>query len=119
MRGIASREASPATSITFEPPEVLPPLPAAVEVAAYWIVQEALTNVTRHANARSCTVHLSVQPDVVLLRIADDGSGIGQERSGVGLQAMQERADELGGVCEITSTPRRDDRRCATALLCI
>jgi signal transduction histidine kinase len=105
LRGIASREASPATSATFEAPEVLPALPAAVEVAAYWIVQEALTNVTRHANARSCTVRLWVQPDAVLLRIADDGSGIGQGRNGVGLQAMQERAAELGGVCEITSTP--------------
>ena len=105
LRGIASREACPATSVTFEAPEVLPPLPAAVEVAAYWIVQEALTNVTRHANARSCTVRLAVQPDAVLLRIADDGSGIGQGRNGVGLQAMQERAAELGGVCEITSTP--------------
>ena len=105
LRGVASREASPTMSVTFEAPETLRPLPAAVEVAAYRIVQEALTNVARHARARSCTVRLSVQPDAVLLRIADDGRGIGQARSGVGLQAMQERAAELGGVCEVTSTP--------------
>ena len=105
LRGIASREAAPSTTVTLEAPQTLPPLPAAVEVAAYRIVQEALTNVTRHANAGSCTVHLSVQSDALLLEIADDGQGIGHGRSGIGLRAMRERAAELGGVCEVTSTP--------------
>ena len=81
----------------------MPPLPAAVEVAAYRIVQEALTNVARHADAKSGSVRLSVQPDAVLIEIADDGRGLGDHRIGVGLRAMQERAAELGGSCEITS----------------
>ena len=90
-------------AVIVEAPEVLPPLPAAVEVAAYRIVQEALTNVARHARARSCTLRISVRPDAVLLDIADDGQGIAQGPAGVGLQTMQERAAELGGSCKITS----------------
>jgi signal transduction histidine kinase len=105
LRGLAGREASPATTIAVVAPEALAPLPAAVEVAAYRIVQEALTNVARHARAQSCTVHLSVEPDAVLLEISDDGQGMAQRRSGVGLQTMQERAAELGSSCQITSKP--------------
>ncbi len=103
LRGIASRQSSPATNVTVQTPEAVPPLPAAVEVAAYRIVQEALTNVARHAGAKSCSVRLSVQPDALLIEIADDGQGLGDHRIGVGLQTMQERAAELGGSCEITS----------------
>jgi signal transduction histidine kinase len=103
LRGIASRETSVPITVTVEVPEALPPLPAAVEVAAYRIVQEALTNVARHARAQSCTLKISVQPDAVLLNIADDGQGIAQGSAGVGLRTMQERAAELGGSCEITS----------------
>ena len=105
LRGLASRESSSTTTITVDAPDSLPPLPAAVEVAAYRIVQEALTNVARHARARSCTVQLAVEPDSVLLEIADDGQGMTGHRAGVGLQAMQERAAELGGSCRITSRP--------------
>jgi signal transduction histidine kinase len=103
LRGIASRETSLPITVTVEAPEALPPLPAAVEVAAYRIVQEALTNVARHARAQSCTLTISIQPDAVLLDIADDGRGIAQGPAGVGLQTMHERAAELGGSCEIAS----------------
>jgi signal transduction histidine kinase len=103
LRGIASRETSLPITVIVEAPDALPPLPAAVEVAAYRIVQEALTNVARHARARSCTLQISVQPDAVLLDIADDGQGIARGPAGVGLQTMQERAAELGGSCTITS----------------
>jgi signal transduction histidine kinase len=105
LRGLAGREASSTTTIAVVAPEALAPLPAAVEVAAYRIVQEALTNAARHARAQSCTVHLSVEPDAVLLEISDDGQGMAQRRSGVGLQTMQERAAELGSSCQITSKP--------------
>ena len=105
LRGLASREASPTTTVTVTAPDALPPLPAAVEVAAYRIVQEALTNVARHARARSCTVRIAFERDVLLLEVADDGQGMEQPRTGVGLQTMQERATELGGSCQITSTP--------------
>jgi signal transduction histidine kinase len=105
LRGLASREGSPTTAITVTAPDPLPPLPAAVEVAAYRIVQEALTNVARHAGARFCTVRLALERDVLLLEVADDGNGMDQRGIGVGLQTMQERATELGGSFQVTSTP--------------
>ncbi len=91
-------------------PESLPPLSAAVEVAVYRIVQEALNNVINHAHARSCTVSLSVQ-DELRLEINDDGTGLESgRRAGVGLISMRERAAELGGHCVIESRPEGGTR---------
>lgn len=91
-------------------PEDLPNLPAAVEVAVYRIVQEALTNVARHARARTCAVRLAVN-DNVALEIVDDGVGIPAERSaGVGLSSMRERASELGGSCVVERAPEGGTR---------
>ena len=94
----------------MEVPEDLPNLPAAVEVAVYRIVQEALTNVARHARAKSCVVRLAVNEDVAL-EIVDDGVGIPAERgAGVGLSSMHERASELGGSCVVQSVPKGGTR---------
>lgn len=91
--------------IEVDIPESLPPLSAAVEVAAYRIAQEALNNVNHHAHARNCSVHLSVE-DELRLEISDDGVGLAAEaRAGVGLISMRERAAELGGRCVIESRP--------------
>jgi signal transduction histidine kinase len=80
-------------------PSKVPPLPAAVEVAAYRIVQEALTNVVRHARATNCTVRLAVD-DHLEVEISDNGQGLPEKRrAGVGLASMRERAQELGGTC--------------------
>ena len=88
--------------VTFEAPETLPPLPAAVEVAAYRIVMEALHNVARHAGARTCAVRLEIDADWLVVEVVDDGVGIPEgRRSGVGLQSMRERAAELNGRCRI------------------
>jgi signal transduction histidine kinase len=80
-------------------------LPSPVEVAAYRIASEALTNVARHAAARSCRLRLDVEctPDPSLtLEIHDDGVGLpAQHGAGVGLTSMVERASELGGSCVI------------------
>jgi signal transduction histidine kinase len=74
-------------------------------VAVYRIAQEALTNVARHARARTCVVRLAVDEDVAL-EIVDDGVGIPAERrAGVGLSSMRERASELGGSCVVESVP--------------
>jgi signal transduction histidine kinase len=82
-------------------PDTLPALPAAVEVAVYRIVEEALANVARHADARWCVVRLAAG-DVVVLSIEDDGRGIDPfARAGVGLLSMRERAEEVGGSCAI------------------
>lgn len=101
LRGLASQESSPGTSVTIDAPSSLPPLPAAVEVAAYWIAQEALTNVRRHAHARTCSVRVAVEPTVLRLEVADDGGGFTSGSTGIGLHTMKERAAEIGGTCGI------------------
>lgn len=93
--------------ISIDVPEPLPELPAAVEVAAYRIVQEALTNVIRHANAHSCLIHLAFD-GILHLSVTDDGCGIPVDRqAGVGLRSMQERAEELGGCCVVEALTSR------------
>lgn len=91
-----------------EAPEKLPPLPAAVEVACYRIVQEAITNVVRHSEATTCRVRLSIDAaeNELGLEILDDGVGIPEDRlAGVGMSSMVERAAELGGTCTIEAGP--------------
>jgi signal transduction histidine kinase len=87
-------------------PDHLPALPAAVEVAAYRIVQEALTNVVCHAQAHLCRICLSCENDLLHVEVTDDGIGLPESyRAGVGLLSMRERAAELGGTCEIAPMP--------------
>ena len=82
--------------------ESLGALPAAVEVAAYRIVSEALTNVARHAQARTAQVALAAGPADLLVEVRDDGRGIGADVvAGVGLRSLRERAEELGGRYEV------------------
>jgi signal transduction histidine kinase len=86
----------------------LPPLSAAVEVAAYRIVLEALTNVIRHAQAQHCKIRFSIdQTDsqrMLRVEIQDDGIGLpNAHHTGVGTRSMRERAEELGGSCTIES----------------
>jgi signal transduction histidine kinase len=82
----------------------LSPLPAAVEVAAYRIVQEALANVVRHANAKQCRVALHIEREHLRLEIKDDGRGLPVKvEAGVGLTSMRERAEELGGDLALTA----------------
>lgn len=87
-------------------PDPMPALPAAVEVAAFRIAQEALTNVTRHAHARNARVRIEIDDNGLRLRISDDGHGIAPNAAaGVGLTSMRERATELGGQFEATTSP--------------
>jgi signal transduction histidine kinase len=83
----------------------MPPLPAATEVAAYRIVQEAVNNASKHGKAKECWVRLSVD-DGLSLEITDDGSGLPDDmRFGVGITSMRERTSELGGTFKIESIP--------------
>jgi len=87
-------------------PEPLPPLAAAVEVAAYRIAQEALTNVARHARATRGEVRIALNGGL-RLEIRDDGAGLPRDvRAGVGLASMRERAEELGGTCVVENVPQ-------------
>lgn len=101
--------------VTVEAPESLPPLPAAVEVAAYHIVREAITNAMRHARARSCAVRLALEGAAerrdLVLEVSDGGVGLPAERpAGVGLHSMRERAEELGGRFSVGPSPEGGTR---------
>jgi signal transduction histidine kinase len=81
-------------------------LPAAVEVAAYRIVSEALTNVARHARATWCRVRVERREGDLIVEIADDGRGVDPDSPmGIGLLSMEERAGELGGSCRVLARP--------------
>ncbi len=88
-------------SITVQASRPLPPLTAAVEVAAYRIAVEAMTNVVRHAQASHCVIRLTATRELEL-EVLDDGIGVDPSRPpGVGLSSMRERTAELGGSCSI------------------
>ena len=80
----------------------LPALPAAVEVAAYRIVVEAVTNTVRHARARRCRVSIACIPGGLAIEVSDDGTGlVASGLPGHGLAIMRERAEELGGTVTV------------------
>ena len=85
-------------------------LPTAVEIGAYHIVREALTNVARHAAATSADVRLEERDGILRLRVSDDGTGFDVARRSAerfGLVGMRERAHLLGGELRIDSAPGR------------
>jgi signal transduction histidine kinase len=101
--GLRNRAGEP-VAVDVTAPEELPDLPAAVEVAAYRIVTEALTNVARHSTSGSASVRIEPAPDGLHLEVTDRGSS-GAWRPGVGLSSMRERAAELGGTLEAGPGP--------------
>ncbi len=85
-------------------------LPAAVEPALFRIIQEALTNVVRHASAQSVTVSIEAGPATASVVVRDDGVGFDPSARAIsgrrlGLTSMRERAQALGGVLGVESTP--------------
>ena len=107
LRSEAARLSAVGTlvDVRVDNPGALRELPAAVEVAAFRIAMEALTNVARHAHASRA--HLDIRANGALdLVVRDDGVGFSASQSrGVGMTSMVERARELGGDCEIDSAP--------------
>ncbi|TCO56553.1 sensor histidine kinase [Actinocrispum wychmicini] len=100
---LSARADDQGVTIALDVPISMPRLPATVDVAAYRIVSEALTNVTRHACARSCAVRLWVDDDLHI-EVVDDGIGLPEQHAtGVGLWSMRERATELGGNCVVSA----------------
>jgi signal transduction histidine kinase len=79
------------------------PLPAGVEVSAFRIVQEALTNVRRHAAASRVEVRVRYGSEALEVSIEDDGTGVGAGGEGHGLRGMRERAVMLGGALVVGS----------------
>jgi signal transduction histidine kinase len=80
-------------------PSPVPALPAA-EAAAYRIALEAITNAARHAAATTCRVSVELNGSL-FLTVSDDGTGVPVSPPGVGLASMRERAEELGGTCNV------------------
>jgi signal transduction histidine kinase len=80
---------------------------AAVELAAYRIVQEALTNVLRHSGAGTCEIAVRGDDGHLVVRVSDDGRGPAavDRRTGSGLETMRERAEELGGSLDLCERP--------------
>lgn len=110
----ADRLGSADPEFVVESPRPLGALPAAVEVAAYRIAVEAMTNVVRHSGARSCRIRLMTAEDgparYLALEVQDDGRGLeGTQQpghgSGVGLGSMRERAEEVGGDVRVVELP--------------
>ena len=90
-----------ALQILVESDTPFPELPASVEVAAYLIATEAMTNVARHARAQHCWLRLVVTGDLTL-EVSDDGIGVPADlQPGVGIPSMAERAARLGGNCVV------------------
>lgn len=83
------------------------PLPPGADLAAFRIVQEALTNVVRHSGSRTARVRIAYAPGRLRLRIDDDGPATGTDQggSGNGLAGMRERAAALGGTIEAGTRP--------------
>lgn len=91
--------------ICLSAPPQLPELPAAVEVAAYRIITEALVNVVKHAEATECTIRIVVRSGSRLeIEVNDDGKGLPfvmkpSKMGGIGMKSIRERTVELGGHC--------------------
>jgi len=104
---MAQRPDGSSVTVRLDAPEDMPPLPAAVEVAAYRIVTEAMTNAARHAGATSIEVRLALpEGDGLRIEVSDDGAGPSASwQAGFGLISMRERAAELGGCCEAGPAP--------------
>jgi two-component system, NarL family, sensor kinase len=84
----------PSTSLT---------LPAAVEVAAFQTIGEAVTNVVRHSDATRIQISVTATPDQLTVTVDDDGGGAADWQPGIGLRSMRERAEELGGSLRVLS----------------
>ena len=82
-------------------------LPAAAETAAYYVVAEALTNVSKYANARQASVRAHQADGHFVIEISDDGVGGADAAAGTGLRGLVDRLGALEGTLEVTSPPGR------------
>jgi len=96
--------------VIFEADPSLPVLPDIYNITLYRVLQEALTNIIKHAQASQAWVDLSVEEDIINLTIQDNGRGIPEEKvdsNGIGLASMRERMLIAGGKLNISSRPKR------------
>src|SRR5918997_2607968 len=82
-------------------------LPEHIEATAYYIVAEALANVSRHAQATEVRISVRIDGDVLRCEIADDGRGGADEAAGTGIVGLRDRAEATGGTLSVLSPPGR------------
>ena len=110
IRNLAKDAASRAAfDLVLNIPETLPHLPAHVEQCAFRIAQESLENIVRHAQANQVRLSLTVESGRLVLQISDNGLGVDLDHllleDHLGLQGMQERSTEVGGLFDVSSQP--------------
>lgn len=107
LKGVVERAGGHGPRVELDVVGDLGELPAAVEVAAFRAVTEALTNVLKHAGASLATVRVQRDERHLAVQVSDDGRGFtpAPDGRGVGLSSLRERAEELGGTCEVGSSP--------------
>jgi two-component system sensor histidine kinase UhpB len=98
------RERCPEIAWAVAPWEAWPELTAQQTVPLHRILQEAVSNAVRHSGARNIAIDCLREPDAVILRVSDDGAGIGDRAgTGFGLSGMRQRIEGLGGTLDIAS----------------
>jgi signal transduction histidine kinase len=119
LRALVEAHVDPAASLmTIDVPERLPRLPPPIELAVYRVVQEAIANVIRHAEATRLSVAARIEDGALAVWVVDNGRGFrpeqvfAAERSHLGLVSMRERAAFAGGRLEVESSPGRGTRLC-------
>ncbi|MCC7194267.1 MAG: sensor histidine kinase [Gemmatimonadaceae bacterium] len=101
--------------VTFDAPQDLPVMPSDAEVAVYRAVQEALTNVSRHASGAAARVRVAADANALRVEVSDDGPGLAapdtlaraDAEGHLGITGMRERIGALGGDLRVESTPGR------------
>jgi signal transduction histidine kinase len=105
LEGLVARSAQAGVRVDLAVTGRPRPLPAGVELTAYRIVQEALTNVAKHAATATARVALGYRADGLAIEVVDDGRGSPVVAPGLGLAGMRERVRLYGGHLVIASPP--------------
>jgi signal transduction histidine kinase len=101
LKTLARRSAVP---VELELPSELR-LPEAIEVTAYYVVSEAMTNAARYARASVLQVHVEVRDQLLRVSVRDDGQGGADPDGGSGLVGLKDRAEAMGGTLSLQSHP--------------
>ena len=102
VRALAGRAPIPVTVVTTDDDQRWP---TAIESAAYYVVAEALTNVSKYSGATNATVRVLRRGDVLSVEVSDDGRGGAKPSEGSGLGGLKDRVEALDGTFEVESTP--------------